>query len=89
QALGLNIQIVDQDDNLCDIQDLEHEEEEEAISINEIGKEMNDEEEIIPEPEEPSEEYEDDYMDEEDDFEESLDDIDFPGEGLVEEGEEL
>jgi len=88
QALGLNIQIVDQDDNLCDIQDLEHEEEEEAISINEIGKEME-EEEVLPEPEEPSEEYEDEFADEEDEFEESLDDIDFPGEGLEEEGEEL
>jgi len=88
QALGLNIQIVDQDDNLCDIQDLEHEEEEEAISINEIGKEME-EEEILPEPEEPSEGYEDEFEDEEDEFEESLDDIDFPGEGLEEEGEDL
>ena len=89
QALGLNIQIVNNDDELCDIQDLEHEDEEEAISINEIGKEMNDEEAIVPEPEEPSEEYEDEFEDEEDEFEDSLDDIDFPGEGLEEEGEEL
>jgi DNA-directed RNA polymerase subunit beta len=89
QALGLNIQIVNNDDQLCDIQDLEHEDEEEAISINEIGKEMNDEEEIVPEPEEPSDDYEDELAEEEDEFEDSLDDIDFPGEGLEEEGEEL
>ena len=89
QALGLNIQIVNNDDELCDIQDLEHEDEEEAISINEIGKEHPEEEPLPEPPEENLDEFDTDYEEDEDEFEDSLDDIDFPGEGLEEEGEDL
>ena len=88
QALGLDIQVINQDDKLCDIQELEHEdEEEEGIAVNEIGKEM-----IIDNPEEPEvyESSEDDYEDEEE-FGDDLDDLEFPGEDLEdsEEGEVL
>ena len=85
QALGLDLQVVNENDELCDIQELEHDDdEEETISVNEIGKELI--------PDEPSEEYEGEsdenteYEDEEDEFD-SLDDIEYPGE--EEEGEEL
>ena len=84
QALGLDIQVLNDKDELCDIQELEHEDEDEAISINEIGKEIIDNE-PLEEPSDPENLEED--IDEEDEFEESLDDIDYPGE--EEEGEEL
>jgi len=74
--------IVNQKDELCDIQDLEHEEEEEAISVNEIGKDLISNEELVPEPEEPVDSEED--IDEEDEFDNSLDDIDYPGEEMEE-----
>ena len=85
QALGLDIQIKNQDDEYCDIQDLETEDEEEAISVNEIGKELIGDM-PVPEPEDPEMEDEED-MDEEDEFD-SLDDIDYPGDE-EEGGEEL
>jgi DNA-directed RNA polymerase subunit beta len=85
QALGLDLQVVNENDELCDIQDLEQDDEEEdTISVNEIGKELI--------PDESSEEYtgesdeNTEYEDEEDEFD-SLDDIEYPGE--EEEGEEL
>jgi DNA-directed RNA polymerase subunit beta len=75
QALGLDLQVVNENDELCDIQDLEHDEEEDAISVNEIGKELVGEE-LPGEPEDiPTEE--DGYEDEEDEFD-SLDDLEFP-----------
>jgi DNA-directed RNA polymerase subunit beta len=76
QALGLDLQVVNENDELCDIQDLEHDEEDDdAISVNEIGKELVGEE-LPGEPEDiPTEE--DGYEDEEDEFD-SLDDLEFP-----------
>ena len=76
QALGLDLQVVNENDELCDIQDLEHDEEEEdAISVNEIGKELVGED-LPGEPEDiPAED--DGYEDEEDEFD-SLDDLEFP-----------
>ena len=76
QALGLDLQVVNENDELCDIQDLEHDEEDEdAISVNEIGKELVGEE-FSGEPDEvPTEE--DGFEDEEDEFD-SLDDLEFP-----------
>ena len=76
QALGLDLQVVNENDELCDIQDLEHDEEDEdAISVNEIGKELVGED-MPGEPEDmPADE--DGYEDEEDEFD-SLDDLEFP-----------
>ena len=86
QALGLDLQVVNENDELCDIQDLEQDEEdEETISVNEIGNELINEEPPMEETEGEFEEN-DGYEDEEDEFD-SLDDIDYPGE--EEDGEEL
>ena len=85
QALGLDIQILNQDDELVDIQDLEKdEEEEESVSINEIDQTLI--EEVPSEPENYEEEVE------EDEYEDDLDNIEFPGENIdieEEDGEEL
>ena len=88
QALGLDIQVINNDDEICDIQDLERdEEEEETISVNEIGVEREEPEEEL----EPLPDPEDGYEEEDDsDFEDDLDSIDYPGEKFEEEeGEEL
>ena len=85
QALGLDIQILNQDDELVDIQDLEKdEEEEESVSINKIDQTLI--EEVPSEPENYEEEVE------EDEYEDDLDNIEFPGENIdieEEDGEEL
>ena len=63
QALGLDLQVVNENDELCDIQDLEHDEEDDdAISVNEIGKELVGDDL----PGEPEDEFD------------SLDDLEFP-----------
>ncbi len=89
QALGLDIQILNQDDQYVDIQELEKEDEDdEPISVNEIGKDLS-----MPEPEEPEElpDPDDDYEDEFEDEDEldDLDDLEFPGDIEEGEGEEL
>ncbi|MDE5831081.1 MAG: DNA-directed RNA polymerase subunit beta, partial [Clostridia bacterium] len=82
QALGLDIQVENLDGKFCDIQELEHDdEEEEAISVNEIGKDL-----LPPEELEEPEEFEEEPS--EDDFEDSLDELEFPGE-IEEDGEVL
>ena len=94
QALGLDIQIQNQDDEYIDIQELEKEaDEEESVSIRELdavtGEPTNPEpefEEPLPEDSEMNDDYEDEF---EDEFEDDLDDLEFPGEGLEEEGEDL
>ncbi len=94
QALGLDIQIQNQDDEYIDIQELEKEaDEEESVSIRELdavtGEPTNPEpefEEPLPEDGEMNDDYEDEF---EDEFEDDLDDLEFPGEGLEEEGEDL
>jgi DNA-directed RNA polymerase subunit beta len=85
QALGLDLQVQTQDGEFCDIQDLEvdDDEDEDTVSINEIGKEIPVLDEL---PEEESEEAA--YEEEEDEFESDLDDLEFP-EDLEEEGEML
>mgnify|MGYP002083139761 CR=1 FL=1 len=90
QALGLNIQILDNENHLLDLKDIEEEEEkEDTIRIDEID--MN----PPSEPEEPIEETtqdEEELLDEEDEFEEDdLDHLEFPGdlESDLEEGDDL
>jgi DNA-directed RNA polymerase subunit beta len=85
QALGLDLQVQTQDGEFCDIQDLEvdDDEDEDTVSINEIGKEIPVLDEL---PEEESEEAA--YEEEEDEFESDLDDLEFP-EDLEEDGEML
>ena len=87
QALGLDIQILNQNDELVDIQDLEKDEEDEdGVSINEIDQTL-----IEDTPSEP-ETYDEDDEFEDDEFEDDLDSIEFPGENIdieEEDGEEL
>ena len=87
QALGLDVQVLTDDNEYHDIQELEHDDEdEEAISINQIKDDVvSGDKEDIEEPEET--ELNDDYEDE-DEFEDSddLDDLEYPGDD-AEEGE--
>ena len=76
QALGLNVQIINNKDEVLDLKEIEEEEEkEDIIKIDEIDmSDVNGKE--IEEPENPLEDYED----EEDEFEEdNLDNLEFPG----------
>ena len=77
QALGLNIQILDNEDNLLDLKDIEEDEEkDDMLRIDEIDLTPTEEEEatsLEPEPD-----YEPEEM-EEDEFEDNdLDDLEFP-----------
>ena len=87
QALGLDIQILNQNDELVDIQDLEKDEEDEdGVSINEIDQTL-----IEDTPSEP-ETYDEDDEFEDDEFEDDLDSIEYTGENIdieEEDGEEL
>ena len=86
QALGLNVQIIDNKDELLDLKDIEVEEEkEDLIKIDEID--MSDTE---PMPEESEASAEEETY--EDEFEDDLDDLEFLGDldldSELEEGEE-
>ena len=74
QALGLDIQVKDNEDNLLDLKDIEeNEENEDSLKIDEIEINNLSEEEVKEEEEIPDESIE------ENDFEEdSLDDLEFP-----------
>ena len=83
QALGLNIEMIDYDDNIHDLREIEMDEEEagEALTIDEIDVntgEVKKREPLMPEveePEDPEEELEEDeFAEDEDDFDEPSDD---------------
>ena len=78
QALGLDVQVVDNDDNVVEFKDIEEDEDDnEAFRIDEIDvttNELNNEEENL-------EENLDDGFEDEDD----LDSLEFPGDALEEE----
>ena len=92
QALGLDIQIQNQEDEFVDIQDLERDDEEdEPITVDRLDAAGNvikeEKDEPLPEPEDV-EGYEE--IEEEDEFEgESLDDLEYPGEDIEEDGDLL
>ena len=83
QALGLNVQIINNDDEVLDLKEIEREEEkEDIIKIDEIDMQPE-------EPEENSTLEEEPFEEEEDEFEsDSLDDLEFPGDTLLDEDEE-
>ena len=84
QALGLDMQVVTNDDEVVDFKDLE-EDDGDDLRINEFENIATN----VDEPEEPEfneEDSEDDYEDEFDD-EPDLDDLEFPGDEEIEEGE--
>ena len=79
QALGLNVQIINNNDEVLDLKEIEKEEEkEDIIKIDEIDMQP----EEIPDVEEPFEEEEDEFESD------SLDDLEFPGDTLLDEDEE-
>ena len=88
QALGLNVQIINNDDEVLDLKEIEREEEkEDLIKIDEID--------VTRETITPSEESESDLeqlpdSEEEDEFEgDSLDDLEFPGDITLDEEDEI
>ena len=88
QALGLNVQIINNDDEVLDLKEIEREEEkEDLIKIDEID--------VTRETITPREESESDLeqlpdSEEEDEFEgDSLDDLEFPGDIALDEEDEI
>ena len=83
QALGLDVQILDTDDNLLELKDVEADDEDEnTIRVDELDN-------LVPKEQEKSEEKiveETEETTEEDEFEPDLDDLEFPEDDL-EEGE--
>ncbi len=90
QALGLDIQILDNENHLLDLKDIEEEEDkEDTIRIDEIDASTPSERE---ESVEETTQNEEEFLDEEDEFEEDdLDHLEFPGdlESDLEEGDDL
>ena len=87
QALGLNIQILDTDDNLLDLKTIENEEEnEESIRVDEIENIKEEMQTPNEEPQENISENEDNVEEEKEEYAPDLDDLEFPGED-AEEGE--
>ena len=82
QALGLDVQVLNNDDELVDLKDMESADDEgEAIHIEAV----TDTPEVEEPTEEPSEEYNDSLDEEEDeDYGVSLDDLEFPGDSVEE-----
>ncbi len=82
QALGLNVQIINNEDDVLDLKEIEREEEkEDIIKIDEIDMQPAEPEEVP--------EIEESYEEEEDEFEsDSLDDLEFPGDIALDEDEE-
>ena len=88
QALGLNVQISNNNDEVLDLKEIEKEEDkEDIIKIDEIDLNSEPiEEPPIPEEEAPTEETEE----EEDEFEgDSLDDLEFPGDAYIDSNGEV
>ena len=91
QALGLDVQIVNEDDKLVNLKEMETDEEEDTLKISELSAVDRDSIGDIPEPENDSSPEEDYDYDDEDEEEPDLDDLEFPGdyEAEVEEEEEI
>ena len=91
QALGLDVQVIDNDDNVLEFKDIEEDEDDnDAFRIDEIDvttKELN-KDNVVNEELDSYDDYDEDLDDEED----SLDDLEFPGDieeekDILDEGE--
>jgi len=78
QALGLDVQVLNNDDTLVDLKDMENDEEDpDALKIDELTKLDDEKEEELPEPEPVD--IEEELEDEENEFDDgNLDDLEFP-----------
>ena len=76
QALGLNVQIINKNDELLDLKEIENEEEkEDLIKIDEIDIKDDIKDDEVSD----ADEYEEEYDDEDDEEESNLDDLEYPG----------
>ena len=78
QALGLDVQVLNNDDTLVDLKDMENDDEDpNALKIDELTKLDEEKEEEIPEPE--VEDIEEEIEEVEEEFDDGdLDDLEFP-----------
>ena len=85
QALGLDVEILDQNDKLVDLKEMETDDEPvDALKIKELTNEVNENANNESKKEEPD----DDYLEEEEDEDDDLDDLEFPEDGNILEEEE-
>ena len=85
QALGLDVQVIDQDDKVVEFKDIEEDEDDnDAFRIEEIDVNSNDLNPNVEENLEPDSSYEDEIEEDEDDF----DNLEFPGIDEVDEEDE-
>ena len=85
QALGLDVEILDQNNKLVDLKEMETDDEPvDALKIKELTSEVNENSNDDVKPEEPD----DDYLDEEEDEDDDLDNLEFPEDGNILEEEE-
>ena len=85
QALGLDVEILDQNDKLVDLKEMETDDEPvDALKIKELTNEVNENVNNESKKEEPD----DDYLEEEEDEDDDLDDLEFPEDGNILEEEE-
>lgn len=85
QALGLDVEILDQNDKLVDLKEMETDDEPvDVLKIKELTNEVNENPSNETKPEEPD----DDYLEDEEDEDDDLDDLEFPEDGNILEEEE-
>ena len=88
QALGLDVEILDQNDKLVDLKEMETDDEPvDALKIKELTNEVNENANNESKKEEPDDDYLEDEEDE-DDVLDDLDDLEFPEDGNILEEEE-
>ena len=80
QALGLDVEILDQNDKLVDLKEMETDDEPvDALKIKELTNEINENANNESKKEEPD----DDYLEDEEDEDDDLDDLEFPEDGNI------
>ena len=85
QALGLDVEILDQNNKLVDLKEMESDDEPvDALKIKELTNEVNENHNNEPKLEKPD----DDYLEDEEDEDDDLDNLEFPEDGNILEEEE-
>ena len=85
QALGLDVEILDQNNKLVDLKEMESDDEPvDALKIKELTNEVNENHNNEPK----LEEHDDDYLEDEEDEDDDLDNLEFPEDGNILEEEE-
>ena len=85
QALGLDVEILDQNNKLVDLKEMESDDEPvDALKIKKLTNEVNENHNNEPK----LEEHDDDYLEDEEDEDDDLDNLEFPEDGNILEEEE-